>query len=190
VKRALIALLIVAGIPFASVACSDDAADQKTLKPATEKDNNEPSDNDSDRSSSSSTITTPPAQTTSTIDAGPAPNTQSCSATTSALECAQCCVMRNNPLVGCACNVGSQCQAACGQNFCAGGLPDIQCGLCLFQARCQIDLSEFSGGAENSQTRGAIESCVQQSACQAKGGNLPGGNGNGFGNFGFGDDRP
>jgi hypothetical protein len=187
VKRALIALLIVAGIPFASIACSDDAAEQKTLKPTQTEDDNEPEPRST--GTSTSPVSTPSATPTSTFDAGPAPiGTQNCAASANALECAQCCVMKNNPLVGCGCNVGSQCQAACGQNFCAGGLPDIACGLCLFQAKCQIDLGGFGFGGGNddnggnsSATQGAIQACLQQSSCQSKGGgNLPGG----FGGFG------
>src|SRR5262249_30556814 len=124
------------------------------------------SQNPNDQSSvTRDTSPTEPVQTPRPVtvpDAGPTSSvpTQSCGLTTNSVECAQCCVSQHNPLAGCACNAGSQCQAACGTNFCTGDIPNIPCLTCLFQAKCQL--------GDTSNLRADVQACMQQSACSTK----------------------
>jgi hypothetical protein len=92
--------------------------------------------------------------------------------TTSKEQCGECCALKTAPVKAindCACGVASPCATTCGDSICKGGVPSIECGLCLLQNQC--DLSNLGGGNDDSGAgaNGAngiddAASCIQQCA--------------------------
>ncbi|MBX3223500.1 MAG: hypothetical protein KF795_23505 [Labilithrix sp.] len=156
-KRALLSFFVL--LAGASVACAPDPGvlrdGSDPTEPADDTSTETPSSQKkSDTSNNVETPQTPDASTQS-------PTTPtSCESTATRTECAKCCAEKSGPATGlkaCACGPGAACQDACNANVCAGGTPDIACGLCLAQSGC-----DFTQGGDTSGDQACLQTCADK----------------------------
>jgi len=158
VATALAALTFACGGDDTSKLSSADSTDDGKGDIVGTKDESEPAP----AKSTTPTSTTPAKAPATTTPAKTTTNAGTCDpakATTKA-DCAKCCATQAAPVKAvsdCACGAASKCKDACGDNVCAGGAPNVGCGICLITAQC--DLGDFGGGDPAEAT-----ACIQQCA--------------------------
>lgn len=84
------------------------------------------------------------------------------STTTTFEACAECCATKQPAVAdlnSCACGTNSQCGSACGQSLCTGGIPSIDCALCLVQANCDFSNAETDPSTSASAGGSCLEQC-------------------------------
>ena len=162
-KRVLFISVLVAMGSALSMACSPapDTLTNRSDREATEDQEDE--DEDEDETVTKKKDTKNPVQTPASTENDPTTPTDDgqCSAKQDAKECATCCAKQFNPITSCACGAGSQCAAACGDNLCTGGMPGLECAMCLFQSQCDIGDLGFGGGQDNP-LDSELGQCLQQ----------------------------
>lgn len=157
-KRTATALFVVSALAALTVACGDNpdtlsntSADSTGTIAGDDKkdDEQKPADKTDAKPATSSSATTnaPAPKTTSSSTAACDPK-----AAKTAAECTKCCAEQASPATtkaanDCACGTSSKCAKECGDNVCKGGFPDLACGACLLQAKCDFgDLGGALGG--------------------------------------------
>lgn len=171
VNRAIVLFGFAAAFAGLTFACSSGSSD--TLKGGNAGDianSTNAGDDDGNASSTPATTTTSTTQKTTSAssvqanaaDAGTNPLAACDPAKTTTFEaCAECCATKQpavQDLNSCACGTGSKCADKCGDNLCTGGLPSIDCGVCLLDANC-----DFSNATTDTNTDDG-EACLQQCA--------------------------
>ncbi|MBX3233204.1 MAG: hypothetical protein KIT84_20645 [Labilithrix sp.] len=157
--RTLLVLSLVATFAGLTVACGDGKADQ--LLDRTDDDESTLQDEDEtepQRPAPAQTQTQPKTQQSQQPAPTNEPNTCDPKTAATKADCAKCCGQQAPKKIvdSCACGTTGKCTTVCEENVCKGGLPNIECGICLLQNGCDLgDLGNL--GTEATE-------CLQQCA--------------------------
>jgi hypothetical protein len=169
VKRALFISILAAFGAISTIACSgnpDVLTDGSSKEPAGATDGNTDESTSTKKSDTKTPVATP-AEKPKAEPPKPSTNTDQCKAGgDDPTTCAKCCAQKHSPAQGCACGTGSKCGDACGDNLCTGGLPSLECGMCMFQSQCDFGFggADGAGGGLGDLANNELAQCVQQCA--------------------------
>lgn len=165
VMRTLLIASLLASFAALTVACGDAETDKLASDMAngrsddsTEQDEDE-TEPTTQAPKTQADKTPAPAQKTAPTPAKTEPNTCDPAKAETKEDCATCCAQKApaKAVDSCACGAAGKCTTVCQESVCTGGLPDVQCGLCLIQQGC--DLGETLGDVGTE-----AAACLQQCA--------------------------
>lgn len=146
--RTILLASVVASLVALTVACGEEPVDQLEQADGTiagpvskDEDVTEPAPaKTTPKSTTEAPKTTTTTTTTQQTPAKADPKTCDPGTAKTKKDCATCCAQKAPAKVvdSCACGAAGKCTTACEQNVCKGGLPDIQCGICLLKEGCDL----------------------------------------------------